>query len=126
MIPEGIVTMDDILSREDDPSAIGELIEQLRAKHEAEPKSKSSWTVLLVTLVMFYFAGIISSDPVDIMILMAVVLFHEIGHFITMKILKYDDVKMFFIPFFGAAVSGKPKKESAFKSCLVVSKSTDR
>lgn len=36
-----------------------------------------------------------------------------------MKSLKYNDVKMFFIPFIGAAVSGKSKNNTAVKSCIV-------
>ena len=36
-----------------------------------------------------------------------------------MKIFKYNDVKMFFIPLVGAAVSGKSRKDTATKSCVV-------
>jgi hypothetical protein len=36
-----------------------------------------------------------------------------------MKMLRYNDVKMFFIPFVGAAVSGKSRNDTAVKTCIV-------
>jgi stage IV sporulation protein FB len=47
-----------------------------------------------------------------ILLLVAVMLFHEAGHFIAMKSFGYKDVKMFFVPFLGAFVSGEPEKVS--------------
>lgn len=35
-----------------------------------------------------------------------VLLFHELGHYVAMRLFGYRDVRMFFVPFFGAAVSG--------------------
>lgn len=40
-------------------------------------------------------------------LLVGVLLLHELGHFLAMKHFGYRDVSMFFIPFFGAAVSGR-------------------
>lgn len=47
-----------------------------------------------------------------IFLLVAVMLFHEAGHFIAMKSFGYKDVKMFFVPFLGAFVSGEPERVS--------------
>jgi membrane-associated protease RseP (regulator of RpoE activity) len=41
--------------------------------------------------------------------LTAVILLHEAGHFIAMKGFGYKDVRLFFVPFIGAFVSGEPK-----------------
>jgi hypothetical protein len=43
----------------------------------------------------------------------------ESGHFAAMKVLGYRDMKMFFIPFLGAAGTGTAKSNSATKSCFV-------
>jgi len=42
-----------------------------------------------------------------VLILTAVVVFHELGHYIAMRMLRYRDVRMFFIPLLGAAVTGR-------------------
>ncbi len=55
-----------------------------------------------------------------IMILLTVVLIHELGHFILMKIFNYEDVKMLFIPLMGAFVSGHKERYSQKQSLLVV------
>ncbi|HEX5027051.1 MAG TPA: site-2 protease family protein [Agriterribacter sp.] len=47
-----------------------------------------------------------------ILLLTGVILLHEAGHFIAMKYFGYKDVRMFFVPFLGAFVSGEPKKVS--------------
>ena len=44
-----------------------------------------------------------------LVILTGVILLHEAGHFIAMKTFGYKDVRLFFIPFLGAFVSGEPK-----------------
>jgi Zn-dependent protease len=44
-----------------------------------------------------------------LVIFTCVILLHEAGHFIAMKGFGYKDVRLFFIPFLGAFVSGEPK-----------------
>lgn len=51
--------------------------------------------------------------------LVAVLLFHEAGHAFGMRLFGYADVRMFFIPFFGAAVSGRPRGGAAWKDAVV-------
>jgi tetratricopeptide (TPR) repeat protein len=43
----------------------------------------------------------------DLPIFLGVLVLHELGHFTAMKLLGYKDTKMFFLPMFGAAVTGK-------------------
>lgn len=95
-----------------------DLIPQLKTIHNSE-KTFGSLTLLIITLIIFFSAGIVSIQWQEIMILIGVLFFHEAGHFFAMKALKYNDVKMFFIPLIGAAVSGKNEKETAIKSCVV-------
>ena len=71
------------------------------------------------TIILFFSLGLGSWSTDDLIILVAVILFHELGHFVAMKLFRYNDVKMFFIPFIGAAVSGKPVHHSSAKSAII-------
>ncbi|PWU03140.1 MAG: hypothetical protein C5B52_04010 [Bacteroidetes bacterium] len=55
-----------------------------------------------------------------ILLLVLVIVFHEMGHFIAMKAFGYNDVKMFFVPFLGAFVSGEPQKISQFQRAITL------
>ncbi len=97
---------------------MNDLIPNLKAINTTGSKA-SSLTLLIITIFLFFSAQIISTKWQEILILIGVLLFHELGHLAAMKLLKYSDVKMFFIPFIGAAVSGKSRNDSALKSCMV-------
>src|SRR3954470_4748589 len=83
----------------------------LEALWQVEEKkgSLNSATLFIVTLILFFTSGMVHDDIREIGILIGVLLFHELGHLAAMKVLGYRDVKMFFVPFLGAAVSGKSK-----------------
>lgn len=85
-----------------------------------ERSSGSGW-ILLVTMALFALSMWGSEDTwKDIALLVAVVLFHELGHWLGMRLFGFQDVKMFFIPFFGAAVSGRNVGAVAWKEALVL------
>jgi len=48
-----------------------------------------------------------------------VIFIHEAGHFVGMWVFHYRDVQMFFIPFFGAAVSGVESDPSSVRKAVV-------
>ena len=87
-----------------------------------EDPKKSVWKNLLyflLSVVLFISLGLFYNPIVDLAILVGVILFHELGHYIAMTSFGYKDVKMFFIPLFGAAVSGKPENISGAKRAIV-------
>lgn len=88
-------------------------------KEEAKP-SWSALVWLVVTLGLFVVSMGTSVTALDVGILVGVILFHEMGHFIGMRAFGYRDVRMFFIPFFGAAVQGKPDGASPSKRAIVL------
>jgi Zn-dependent protease len=49
-----------------------------------------------------------------------VIIIHEGGHFLAMKMFGYRDMKMFFIPFFGAFVSGKSNEASPLQRAIMI------
>src|SRR5258706_5980780 len=72
------------------------------------PKQGSSGLLLVLSLGAFV---LLQQDrrPTALLVLVGVLLFHELGHYLGMRAFGYGDVRMFFIPFFGAAVSGKSR-----------------
>lgn len=58
-------------------------------------------------------------SPVNLLLILLVLLIHESGHWLGMKIFKYKDIQMFFIPEFGAAVSGTESTPCAKQKAIV-------
>lgn len=73
--------------------------------------ARGSWqaalTVGLISLVAFIALGGLKWNWTFVLILTGVVAFHELGHFVAMRALEYSDVRMFFVPLLGAAVTGR-------------------
>jgi Zn-dependent protease len=78
-----------------------------------------SLILLAVSIYAFVQLGLISSSPATILILVVVILIHELGHFIGMKIFGYRNVHIFFIPMFGAATSGIETNPSGSQKAIV-------
>lgn len=53
-------------------------------------------------------------------VLMAVLLFHELGHLLAMRAAGYRDLQVFFIPLFGAMASGREQQATAWHKMLVL------
>jgi hypothetical protein len=75
------------------------------------------WLKSLGSLALFLVVGyfFFRHNWTWVMILTAVVVFHEMGHFFAMKVYKYQELGIFFIPLMGAYVSGK-KQEGITKA----------
>jgi len=75
--------------------------------------------MLFFSLMLFAGLGLFTWKPIDLFILIIVLFVHELGHLLFMKIFKYRDVKMFFIPMFGAATSGIDFQSNGTKQAIV-------
>lgn len=78
---------------------------------------------LRTLLSLLLYAGIyylIFRDLKSIAFLLAVVILHEAGHYIAMRIYGYANVRMLFIPLFGAFVSGQPGSTDAGRKMIVL------
>lgn len=69
-------------------------------------------------IAAFYF--VFDWDLVYILVLAGVILIHEMGHFIAMKIFKYNDLNIFFVPLIGAFVSGSKDNPSQKQSVIIL------
>jgi Zn-dependent protease len=56
----------------------------------------------------------------DLVTLLGVLFLHEAGHFLAMKAFGYRDTKMFFLPLFGAAVTGRKADASLSEKVWVL------
>ena len=77
--------------------------------------------ITVFSMVLFALTfSIIIDDYLFIAFLLGVLLIHEGGHFLMMKLFGYSKLKMLFIPFLGALVQGKKKIYSQTQSALVL------
>ncbi len=87
-----------------------------------EPKAKGSLALTIFSIVLFVvtFLFIFTDELNFVFHLLIVLLVHELGHFAIMKLFKYDNVRMLFIPMMGAFVQGSKEEYSQKQSLLVV------
>jgi len=85
-------------------------------------KSLGSLGFFLVIGYFFFrrYTGDSNSAIALVIVLTVVVVFHELGHFVAMKIYKYRELGMFFIPLLGAYVSGKKQEVSQKQSAIIL------
>jgi Zn-dependent protease len=102
-----------------DQARKSELIAAVRAIENKSTGGFTKFVVLLVSLAVFVAAGVAWWDPWVVSLLVAVLMFHEAGHYVAMRLFGYRNVKMFFIPFLGAAVSGRHFNIAPWKKALV-------
>jgi Zn-dependent protease len=100
------------------------LAEEAAALLASPPPRSSRWAaasmILVFTLAAFYFVEAQRNTWFDVLSLIGVLLFHELGHFAGMRLFGYRDVRMFFIPFFGAAVSGRKVNIKAWQEAVIL------
>ena len=78
-----------------------------------------SLTIFSMTLFVLFFIVMIDNDISFVISILIVLIIHELGHFIAMKLFRYKNVKMLFIPLMGAFVRGSRKKYSQKQSFIV-------
>jgi len=102
----------------DDPSLLARQVEE--ELRESAPKSAArNLLILIVSLALFVMVLTPGTGIIGVVVLVVVVFIHEMGHLIAMRLFGYRDIQMFFIPFFGAAVSGVETSPNGTKRALV-------
>ncbi len=91
-----------------------ERIERGRAR-----KGIKSW-LLLGSLAVFAVSFIPFFDLQTLLILIAVLFLHEMGHFLAMKAFGYKDTSIFFLPLFGAAATGRKDNATVQEKVMVL------
>lgn len=101
--------------------ALEEAYQRARAIFLAPKASAAGGAWLLATLGVFAVLELVQHGSVaKLVLLVAVILFHELGHYVGMVALGYRDVRMFFIPLIGGAVSGSRGRGSQTREAIVL------
>jgi Zn-dependent protease len=86
------------------------------------PRVQQKSLILLGSLAAF--VGVMAfqgrTSLVDVATLVGVLLLHELGHAAAMRLVGYTDVRIFFIPFVGAAAAGKRQGVARWKQAIVL------
>ena len=76
-----------------------------------------SFTSLALYLILGYY---IFPSYRMLLLITAIVIIHELGHFLAMKYYRYSDLGIFFIPLLGAYVSGTKREVSQIQSAVIL------
>jgi stage IV sporulation protein FB len=74
-------------------------------------------SVLLFGIVYYFYAG---THWQAIVWLVVIIFIHELGHYLAMKLFKYQDLTIFFIPLLGAVAGGSKEKISQKEKAIVL------
>lgn len=85
---------------------------------ERKQSTKKSLISFVLFVAAFYF--IFKWDLQYILILTGVILIHELGHFLAMRLYKYKDLSIFFIPLIGALASGQKDEISQKQKTIIL------
>jgi len=87
-----------------------------------EPKAKGNLALTIFSIVLFImtFLLVFTDEVPFVFNLLIVLIIHELGHFLMMKLFKYKNVRMLFIPLMGAFVQGSKDEYSQRQSMLVI------
>jgi Zn-dependent protease len=92
---------------------------QMLRESAGKRSAVSTLAILAVSVLLFVNLQSGAGTWQSLALLVGVLFIHEAGHFLTMKLFGYRDVRMFFIPFLGAAVMGRRVAAAQWKQSLV-------
>ncbi|HET9825638.1 MAG TPA: site-2 protease family protein, partial [Chitinophagaceae bacterium] len=91
-------------------------------KPEPAEKKGNVWIRSITSLALYLLIGyyFFSANWILVLILTGIVMFHELGHFLAMKIYDYKELGIFFIPLLGAYASGTKREVSQKQSAIIL------
>lgn len=86
-----------------------------------EEQPGNIWLRSVASLALYLILGYYIFHSFEMLLLItAIVVFHELGHFFAMKFYRYKDLGIFFIPLLGAYVSGNKREVSQKESAVIL------
>ena len=79
----------------------------------------NNWILLGVSLLLFTGLGAFKWNLPLVIMLMVAIFIHEMGHVLGMKLFRYKNIKMLFIPLFGGAAVGTPGRQDSFRIAMI-------
>lgn len=90
-------------------------------KYQKQDNSSNIWLRSLISLALYLLIGYyIFPSYKYLLLITAIVMIHELGHFFAMKFFRYNDLGIFFIPLLGAYVSGSKREVSQKESAIIL------
>lgn len=90
-------------------------------KYEKREQPANIWLRSIISLALYLVLGYYIFHSFRMLLLItAIILFHELGHFFAMKYYRYNDLGIFFIPLLGAYVSGTKREVSQKESAVIL------
>jgi stage IV sporulation protein FB len=90
-------------------------------KFQRPEQSYNVWLRSITSLALYLALGFYVFKQWEILLLItAIVMIHELGHFFAMKYYRYSDLGIFFIPLLGAYVSGTKREISQKQSAVIL------
>ncbi|MBL0273525.1 MAG: site-2 protease family protein [Chitinophagaceae bacterium] len=90
-------------------------------KFEKQDPASNIWMKSFTSLALYLAFGYYIFKRWDMLLLItAIVMIHELGHFFAMKYFRYNDLGIFFIPLLGAYVSGRKREVSQKQSAIIL------
>ena len=109
------------LNSESAPSLLQELVLFPPKYEKQESGATTIWLRSFISLAAYLILGYYIFPSYKILLLItAIVLIHELGHFFAMKFFRYKDLGIFFIPLLGAYVSGSKREVSQKESAVIL------
>jgi stage IV sporulation protein FB len=89
-------------------------------QQEKKPGNSTLMTLFSLLLFILSYALFVQQDLIFIFLIVGVLFLHEFGHFAFMKIFRYENVRMLFVPLMGAFVHGKKESYNQWEQVLVI------
>lgn len=94
------------------------MMEMLHAMERKQSRQEVMWA-FGVTLVLFVLVGFVWWEPKMLWMLVLALIIHETGHYVTMRLFGYRNLRMVFVPLGGAAVIGQNFNVPGWKKAIV-------
>ncbi|MDB6058393.1 MAG: hypothetical protein JWO95_2237 [Verrucomicrobiales bacterium] len=114
---------EDTAMRVEQARALGQQYPEVMVELGKLQDAKASWAsvlwLLAISMAVFIGAGGKQWSWKVTFAVVPILLFHEAGHWLAMRLFGYRNLRMFFIPMFGAAVTGRHWNVAGWKKALV-------
>lgn len=100
----------------------GELIEKLRSEDIYKKRFWRSLSLTILSIIAFAIISIAAVNHlvVSILAITSALLLHELGHFVAMYVLGYQNLSLFLIPLFGGVALGKKHAAPVWQNAVVL------
>lgn len=108
------------MDQEEQPVSPNEVI-VYPPKFEKSDQVSAIWLRSIISLAAYLILGYyIFPNYFILLLITAIIMIHELGHFLAMRYFRYNDLGIFFIPLLGAYVSGSKREVSQLQSAVIL------